>query len=101
MEFIRIWTEKDIKEIQEHMLIVDDKFGFCPSCKQMGIALADLKQCPQCGREFKYMTSREKGNRGFNIVKWALKKLPHLTFVDAEDYDNLTGKKKAADLFNV
>jgi len=44
MEFIRIWTEKDIKEIQEHMLIVDDKFGFCPGCKQMGIALADLKQ---------------------------------------------------------
>ena len=45
MDYIRIWTEMDIKEIEEHILMVDDLLGFCPGCKKIGIGLSSLEKC--------------------------------------------------------
>ena len=101
MEYLRIWTQVDIVKIQNSILIVDDKFGFCPECKEIGIKLDDLKKCPKCGREFKYVTSREaKGTKGHVSVTRTRKKLPNLTFVDYDDYERITSKNKAESLFN-
>ena len=81
---------------------VDDKFGFCPGCREMGIKLEGLKTCPKCGREFKYVTAHDsKGPKGFEMVGRIRKKLPHLAFVDYDDYERISGKKKAESLFNV
>lgn len=100
MNYIRIWTEIDTQDVQEHIVIVDDKFGFCPNCKTPGIELKEMKKCPGCDREFKYVTSREaKGARAFEIVMRTRKKLPHMTFVDYDDYDKMTVKKKSDNLF--
>jgi predicted amidophosphoribosyltransferase len=100
MEYLRMWMEADINEVKEHIVVVDDKFGFCPGCKQIGIKLENLEKCPQCGREFKYVTAREaRGGRGHEMVVRVRRKLPKMTFLDYEDYDRLTGKKKAEDLF--
>ncbi len=100
MDYIRIWTEVDIKDIQEHIIMVDDKFGHCHKCKKIGIELKDLKQCPSCGREIKYVSSTEARKGKADIVIRIRKKLPHLTFVDYDDYERLTSKKKAQSLFN-
>lgn len=102
MEYIRIWTNADISEIIDHIVIIDDKFGFCPGCKEMGIKLDNLKRCPGCGREFKYLTSREvKGSgKGQSFVARAMKKLPDLTFVDYGDYEYSLSKNKAESLFS-
>jgi hypothetical protein len=101
MGYIRIWNEVDIHEIQEHIIMVDDMLGFCPKCKKIGIDLKELKKCPACATEFKYVTSKEaKGGRG-DIVMRIRKKLPHLTFVDYDDYDRQTGKEKAESLFKI
>jgi hypothetical protein len=102
MDHIRIWTEVDIKELQEHVIIVDDRFGFCPGCRELGIRIDDLKKCPKCGREFKYVTSRESaqgGGKGFEVIMRIKKKMPHLTFIDYGDYERVTGRKKAESLF--
>ncbi len=100
MGFIRIWNEIEIKEIADHIIMVDDQFGFCPGCNEFGIKLANLKKCPKCEREFKYVSSRDaRGGKGFEMAKRTRKKLPHLTFVDYDDYERLTSKDKAADLF--
>lgn len=102
MDYIRIWTEVDIKDIQEHIIIVDDRYGFCPGCKEMGMRIDGLKKCPSCGREFKFVTSREAaqgGGRAFELIMRVKKKLPELTFVDYGDYERLTGKKNAETLF--
>ena len=102
MEFLRIWTEADTKQIQESMLLVDDKFGFCPACKEIGIKIDNLTSCPKCKREFKYVTSREArgGEKGIAFVSRIKKKLPHMTFVDYDDYEYITRKKKAEGLFS-
>ncbi|MCU0820840.1 MAG: hypothetical protein MUC95_00005 [Spirochaetes bacterium] len=103
MEHIRIWTKVDLAEIENKIVVIDDKFGFCPGCRELGIKLENLKKCPKCGREFLYMTSREaKGTGKAHIfVTRAIKKLPHLTFVDYDDYEQATSKKKAENLFSV
>jgi len=101
MEYLRIWTEKDITEIQEHIIIVDDMLGFCPNCKKIGIELKELKTCPSCGREFRYVTSKEAKGGRYDIVMRMKKKLPDMPFIDYTDYERITGKKKAEGLFNV
>lgn len=101
MEYLRIWSEADISEIQDKIIMVDDKYGFCPNCKKIGIQIADIKSCPSCGREFKYVTSKEAKGGKVEIVMRTRKKLPHLVFVDYDDYERVTGKKKAESLFNV
>ncbi|MBN2401133.1 MAG: hypothetical protein JXN64_01920 [Spirochaetes bacterium] len=102
MEYLRIWTEADTETIQQSILIVDDKFGFCPGCKEMGIKLDNLKSCPKCTREFQYVTSREArgGEKALAFVARIIKKLPALTFVDYDDYEYITRKKRAEGLFS-
>ena len=101
MGYIRVWNEVDIHEIQEHIIMVDDMFGHCPKCKKIGIELKELKNCPSCGMVFKYVTSKEaKGGRS-EIVTRIRKKLPALTFIDYDDYEHLTGKEKAENLFKI
>ncbi len=102
MEMLRVWTKVDIDKIEESILIVDDLFGFCPGCKEMGIKLEGLVNCPKCKREFRYVTSREarNGSKAVDFVKRVAKKLPDLIFIDYEDYEYLFRKKKAEGLFN-
>ncbi len=101
MEYLRIWKEMDIREVQEHIIMVDDMLGFCPGCKELGIDLKELSACPSCGREFKYVTAAESSGGKADIVIRLKKKLPNLVFVDYDDYQRLTGKKKAESLFNI
>ncbi len=102
MDYIRIWTKVDLKEIENNIVVIDDKFGFCPGCREVGIKLENLKKCPKCGREFRFMTSREARGAGkaHIFVGRAVKKLPELTFVDYDDYEQATSKKKAESLFS-
>lgn len=100
MDYIRIWKEIDIREIQDHIMMVDDTLGHCPACKKVGIPLENLTECPGCNRRIKYITSPEtKGGRNLSMIMRMKKKLPELIFVDYNDYEHLTGRKKAEGLF--
>jgi hypothetical protein len=101
MDIARVWKQIDVKEIQEKILIVDEILGFCPGCKEIGIKLEGIKHCPKCGREFRYVTSREavRGDGAIVFVQRVMKKLPDLIFIDYHDYEYLTAKKKTQELF--
>lgn len=101
MEYLRIWKEIDIEDVKNHIIMVEDKFGHCPGCKQIGIELKELKKCPGCGRTFKYATSKDARGGKVDVVVRTRKKLPELVFVDYDDYERVTGKKKAESLFNI
>lgn len=101
MDYIRVWTEISVKDIEDHIIMVEDKYGHCPGCKQIGIELNDLIDCPGCSRDFKYVTSKDAKGGRTDVVVRTRKKLPDLTFVDYDDYIRITSKKKAADLFKI
>jgi hypothetical protein len=99
MEHMRVWAEVDITEVADHIIIADDKFGFCTGCREIGIKVEGVTQCPKCGRVFKYISARESKGGRHEIVARLRRKAPALTFVDYDDYERLTGKKKAEGLF--
>jgi hypothetical protein len=101
MEYMRVWKELDIQKVKDHIIMVDDMLGYCPGCKTIGIELKDLKTCPSCDREFRYVTSQEARGGRFDIVMRMKKKLPDLTFVDYDDYIRVTGQKEAKELFKI
>ena len=101
MEHMRVWKEISVEDVQNHIIMVEDKFGHCPGCRQIGIELKELKNSPRCGRTFKYVTSKDARGGKTDIVGRTRKKLPDLIFVDYDDYERVTGKKKAESLFNI
>ena len=101
MNYLRVWKELDIDEIKEHIIMVDDVTGHCPNCKKIGINLKDLDRCPQCEREFKYVTSSESKGNKVDIVHRIKRKLPDLVFVDYNDFQRLTAQNEADNLFKI
>ena len=101
-EFLRIWNEFDIEEVQKRLLILGDVTGDCASCRELGIQYQQAKECPRCKTYFKYVTSRRleihSGER-FQIVARLRERRPDLTFIDYEDYKRTLGRKKARDFF--
>lgn len=100
--FIRIWQPCDIEGITKHLLIVGDLTADCAACRELGIVYQDAKKCPKCGVQFHFITSRNagalSGDRGA-VVKRIKERRPDLTFVDYDDYRQITGKKSARDFF--
>jgi len=92
--FIRIWKQVDIKDIEEHLLIVGSSTGNCSKCKKLGINYSTDTHCPECGTPFKYIASRTKE------IKKIKEKRPDLIFIELEDYNKSINLKKAQKFFN-
>ena len=100
--YIRIWQACEIGEITKHLLIVGDVSADCAACRELGIDYVQSRQCPQCGVTFRFiasrLTGRLDGGRGAT-VKRIKERRPDLTFIDYEDYKEITGKQNARDFF--
>lgn len=100
--WIRVWEEKQLPEIEQHILIVGDAFGDCGPCRQLGLDYKTVKECPNCHTPFRYVTSRRfESNPGerFHIVKRLAQTRKDLVWIDYQDYKNLTGKQRAREFF--
>ena len=94
-KFIRVYKKMDLNKITKHLLIYGDLSAQCAECQSMELKL-DIKNCPKCGTEFKYIS--------FRNVRQHLPKLqkitetrPDVQFVDFDDYKRITGELKARD----
>ena len=100
--YIRIWQACDVQEIGKCLLIVGDVTADCAACRELGIDYASAKNCPKCGVTFRFITSRLAGpldrNRGAT-VKRIKDRRPDLTFIDYQDYKEITGKQQAREFF--
>ncbi len=101
--YLRIWQLCDTQEIAKCLLIVGDLTADCSACRELGIDYAKAKNCPKCGTQFRFITSRNAGkldrDRGAT-VKRIKDRRPDLTFIDYDDYKEVTGKQAARDFFN-
>ena len=100
--YIRIWQSCDVGEIAKHLMIVGDVTADCANCRELGIDYVSSRQCPKCGTDFKFIAARSTGkldrNRG-SAVKRIKDRRPDMTFIDYEDYREITGKQRARDFF--
>ena len=99
---IRIWQACDIAEITKHLLIVGDVTADCANCRELGVAYASVKYCPKCATDFHFIASRNTGKLNAaraGTVKRIKDRRPDLTFIDYEDYKEITGKQNAREFF--
>lgn len=100
--YIRVWQTCDIEALKKHLLIVGDVTADCAACRELGIDWVAAKDCPKCRTVFRFIASRLTGpldrNRGAT-VKRIKEKRPDLTFIDHEDYKEITGKQQAREFF--
>ena len=101
-EFLRTFQSYDIEEVQKHLLIMGDLSADCGACRELGIDGYSARQCPKCGAEFKYLSSRRfESNPGerFSLARRMREKRPDLILIDFSDYTKAVGHKKARDFF--
>ena len=100
--YLRVWQKCDVQEMAKHLMIVGDITADCTACRELGLDWGSVKNCPKCGTDFRFIASRLTGrldrNRG-NTVKRIKERRPDLTFIDYEDYKEVTGKQQAREFF--
>lgn len=100
--WLRIWAQKDISEIEKHLLIIGDAKGDCAQCRELGLDYKRVTQCPNCKTTFAYVTSRRfeshAGER-FQIVRQLGEIRSDLVWIDYDDYKKITGRQKARNFF--
>jgi hypothetical protein len=97
---IRVWQELDINDIKKHLLLVDDMYGACASCKQIGLNYLKDKSCPACKTSFKYLATSLKNPASVTKILNRIKSdsLP-FTLIDRDDYDRALAKDSIEGLF--
>lgn len=102
MEYLRIWEERDLSEIEAHLLIMGDALGDCATCRCLGIEPSQ-KNCPQCKTTFRYITSRRiesHPGEAYRIVRRMRQLRPDLAFIDYSDFKTLSGRAKGRDFMS-
>lgn len=101
--WIRVWQEKDISEVEKHLLVVGDLKADCANCKELGLDYKSVKTCPKCQTPFSFITSRRfETNPGerFQIVRRLNETRGDLLWIDYDDYKKITGRQRARDFFS-
>lgn len=101
--WLRVWSERDLTQIEPHLLILGDLKADCGNCKELGLDYKTVTQCPKCQTRFQFVTSRRfethPGER-FQIVRCLAEVRKDLICIDYDDYKKLTGRQKARDFFS-
>ena len=98
--FVRVWTSLDPSEIKKHLLLIDDLYGSCANCKQLGLNYLKDRECPGCKTSFKYVTTNLKGMEDVKKILNRIHELNlSLTLIEKEDYLQATAKDAVKDLF--
>lgn len=98
--YIRSWTSVDPIEIKKHLLLIDDLYGSCANCKQLGLNFLKDKECPGCKTTFKYVATNLKNMDGIKKILNRIEDMNlKLTLIEKEDYTIATAKDAVKDLF--
>ena len=97
---VRVWQEIDLDNMKKHLLLIDDLYGTCAACKQIGLNYLKDSKCSGCGTDFKYLATRlrdaaETGKILARIKKEGLS----LTLVDRDDYEKALAQANIGGLF--
>jgi len=89
-----------VDEIKKKLLLIEDLYGSCANCKQLGLNYLKDKSCPGCKTVFKYMATRLKnpGEISKILSRIEAEKLD-LKLIDREDFDRAAAKDVLGGLF--
>lgn len=100
-DWLRVWKQFSVEEIQKSLIIVGDLTSDCANCKEVGLPVDKITTCPNCGITFRFVTSRQAAGNAptrYRDVHRITSRRPDLIFIDYDDYKKLTGKSKAYEI---
>ena len=97
---IRVWTTLDLNEVNQYLMLIDDLYGTCANCKQLGLNYLKDRSCPGCGAVFKYVATNLKNpaDSGKILNRMAQENLS-LRLIDRSDYERGSARDAVGDLF--
>jgi len=98
--FVRIWSALNIEEVKKHLLLIDDLYGTCGNCKQLGLNYLKDKTCPGCKTTFEFLATNMKNPADVGKILARIK-TEGLSFslIDREDFNRATASNAVKDLF--
>jgi hypothetical protein len=94
--YVRIWQEVELSEIKNNLLVAGTLSGDCFACKAIGLDYYQVKVCPNCKREFKYLALRNQASG--SLIKRLKQKRPDLLILDFPDFKAATESQAAKEL---
>lgn len=95
--FLRVWNERDIEDIEKHLLVVGELSADCFACHEVGLD-SSSKKCPACGVNFKYIGLRRKDP--VNYLRRVKEEKTDIVFIDFEDFKKVISKRDARKLLD-
>ncbi len=92
-KYLRVYKMMDVKNVQEHLLIMGALSGSCAKCKAVDVKL-DQEKCPGCSTEFKFIAFMNVRDHMPKMMKIKASR-PNITFVDHDDFKRQLGALKA------
>ncbi len=99
-KFIRVWSSLDVEEVKKYLLLIDDLYGTCANCKQLGLNYLKDNTCPGCKTKFKYIATNQKSPSDIaKIAQRIHSESLSFTLIDRDDYNKSLAFDAAKDLF--
>lgn len=95
--FVRVWEEADMKDIEQHLLVIGELSAECFNCHTLGLKLSDTA-CPQCHAHFKYIAFRR--NIDASGIPRFREMHPRLQIIDFSDFKKNHSKDSARKLLD-
>jgi len=96
---VRTTKEFDLEDICSHLLVVGELTGDCFNCKELGLDYANIKKCPKCSAEFKFIASRRQ-NFNLKFLFQLKNKRPDLEYIEFIDLKHHKDREKARDFLS-
>ena len=101
MRSVRIWQTIDVEAVRKQLLFVDDLYGSCGNCKQLGLNYLKDRTCPGCGAEFRYISTRLTNPAEVaKILARIEKENLGLQLIDRDDFERAGAKDALNNLFS-
>lgn len=95
---VRIWQEVDIASVKTRLMLIDDLYGSCANCGNLGLNFVKDRNCPQCGTTFEYLATRSPSETGKILARIHSENLP-LKLIDRADFDKASATDALGNLF--
>jgi hypothetical protein len=101
LKSVRVWTSLKIDDVRQHLLMVDDLYGSCGNCKQLGLNYLKDARCPGCGTTFLYLATKLRNPADVaKILKRIETESLALTVIDRDDFERAEAKDALNNLFS-
>ena len=99
-KFMRVYKEFEPEEVKRHLLLIDDLYGTCANCGQLGLNFTKDKVCPGCKTTFSFLMTKLKNPGDLIKILNRIKtdSLP-FTMIEKDDYDRASARDALGDLF--